>query len=99
MPKQFGNVKPGGFQGPAGGGGFDGGAMAMMYQNMMKNNGMGGECDSGFVSVYLLMLGMGGMGGGFDPTAMTMMYQNMLKSEPTTARYVNDELMYSNVNG
>jgi len=61
--------------------------MAMMYQNMMKNNGMGGGESRLFCIrvVRLLTPGMGGMGGGFDPTAMTMMYQNMLKSEPYCA--------------
>ena len=65
-----------------GGGGFDPNAMAMMYQNMMKNTGMGES------SWRLLTWQMdhsadnlGGMGMGFDPNAMAMMYQNMMKSE------------------
>ena len=71
----------GGFQGAPGAGGMQGGfdpmAMAMMYQNMMKNSGMG---EYPVYDSVLRFEGMG-MGGNFDPNAMAMMYQNMMKSE------------------
>ncbi|KAL7423363.1 hypothetical protein Q5752_002666 [Cryptotrichosporon argae] len=76
--------------GGAGAGGglmaFDPGAMAMMYQNMMKGGmmGMGGGLGMGGAGAMGMgamggMGGMGAMGGAFDPSAMAMMYQNMMK--------------------
>ncbi|WWD00099.1 hypothetical protein V866_007007 [Kwoniella sp. B9012] len=64
----------GGFNNNVGGGGFDPNAMAMMYQNMMKNNGMGsmmgGFDPSSMAMMYQNMMksmssaNPGGAGGG-----------------------------------
>ncbi|KAK1926595.1 hypothetical protein DB88DRAFT_173245 [Papiliotrema laurentii] len=84
LPKQFGDVRPTGWQAqPSGGfggagavGGFDPNAMAMMYQNMMKS--MGGMGNAPAINPNMARGGMGmGMGMGMG-NMMGMMGNNMM---------------------
>ena len=75
-----GNMGNMGYGGGMGGGGFDPMAMAMMYQNMMRNTAMGMFETRPSPTSNNGLIGNMGMGGGFDPQAMATMYQSMMKS-------------------